>query len=576
MENLFIVLQLVVFNIILPTVDSLSDMIFCGKLASVDFHSSKTWAALVALPVVLNFLFTVAAYSKSPFKSRWNIWGERVALILQVWPQYFAFTIIYDIVMNGDGWTARREYYNRNISTIEPFVEAFFQVVVKLCIWTVFTQLHLESAQGAVNPLFDTTPERIYFYFSITSSMVTSLMGCIRFFKESPVRFLPQEGPVAGFLTLNYLLTFASVFFNAVAKVILLLLMVFYSLGVYGVLTPSLADRNGLDLVGTRNDTMCNEFAMVQACRDGSFQLRRHNISEKQLSKTWTQAKTSSHSQWRVFERLEGNAVFMFWDSDLDRWWDGKEKCLKERSECTIQPLKNFCGYSACKGTRIYCTDKINVLTYSRLLAVSLWFIFNILPQILIASIFLLITEKKAFLRVFLLFPELILSPYLTNVMFGPQIGILNSKSQPIHVIQMKKSLCWVNVILSVLGQIPTFYFLFSYLEEINQKASFTNFLMHGYSNPLRRDSNASFIPPYMAILSLSLAIITLALLFHLDNFLTSPNSFLVPLHRHAVSITPKGIMELEGPKKDKDQSAVNLGYLKDSNGISEDYIESK
>ena len=562
MENLFILFQLLVFNIILPTIDSLSDMRLCFKLATAEFHSSKTWAALVALPVILNFFFTIAAYSKSPFKSRWNIWMERVALILQVWPQYFAFTIMYDIVMNGAGWSARREYYNKNISTIEPFVEAFFQVVVKLCIWTVFTQLHLESAQGAVNPLFDSAPERAKFYFSITSSMVTSLMGCIRFFKESPVRFLPQDGPVAGFLTLKYLLTFTSVFFNAVAKVILLLLMVYYSLG---VLTPFVAEQNGLDLVGTRNDAMgkCNEFSMVQACRDGSFQLRRHRFApEKQLNETWTQATTSTHSQWRVFKRLEGNAVFMFWDSDLNRWWDGKKRCLEERSHCTIQPLKNFCGYSACKGTRIYCTDTINILTYSRLLAVFLWFLFNILPQILLASIFLLKTEKKAFLKVVLHFPEIILSPYLTNIMFGPQIGILNSKSQPTHVIQMKKSLCWVNVLLSVLGQFPTFYFLFSYLKEIHHGANFTNFLMHGYLNPLRKDS---FIPPYIAILSLSLAIVTLALLIHLDNFLASPNSFLVPLLRHQVSVTPEGLRE-EGPEKEKDQSFYNLAYIKDTN----------
>ena len=301
MENLFIIFQLVVFNIILPTIDSLSDMVFCGKLASVDFHSSTTWAALVALPVVFNFLFTVAAYSKSPFKSRWNIWGERVALILQVWPQYFAFTIIYDIVMNGDGWKARREYYNKNISTIEPFVEALFQVVIKLCIWTVFTQLHLENHEGE-NPLFSTTSERIYFYFTITSSMVSSLMGCIRFFKESPVRFLPQDGPLKGFFTLKYLLTFASVFFNAAAKVILLLLMVFYSLGVYGVLTPSVVDEKGIDLVGTMAEPKCNNFSMVQACRDGSFQLRRHGISDKKVN--WTTEEKSSLPEWRVFDRL--------------------------------------------------------------------------------------------------------------------------------------------------------------------------------------------------------------------------------------------------------------------------------
>ena len=558
MENLLTLLQLVVFNIILPTIDSFSDIFFCGQLATADFHSSGTWAFLVALPIILNFLFTVAAYRKSPYPSRWKKWAEKVALLLQVWPQYFSLTIIVDIINKKPGWETRREYYNKNISTIEPFVEAIFQVVIKLCIWTVFTQLHLEATHGEENPLFSTASGRIYFYFTITSSMVTSLMGCIRFFKESPVRFLPP-----GFFTLKYILTLTSVFFNTAAKVILLLLMVFYSLGVYGVLTPSVVDRKGIDLVGTKIEPKCNNFSMVQACRDGSFQLRRHGISDKNVN--WMTEEKS----WRVFDRLEGNAVVMFWDTENERWWDGKEKCLSARSACTIQSLKNFCGHSACSGTRLYCTDKINILTYSRLVAVALWFLFNILPQILLASIFLLITEKKAFLRIFLLFPELILAPYLTNIMFGPQFGILNSQTQPIHVIQMKKSLCWVNVLLSILGQVPTFYFLYSYLEEVNPKANFTNFLMHGYSNPLRRDFNASFIPPYMAILCLSIAIVTLALLIHLDYFLKSSHPFLVPILRHQVSVTTHGLEEMGGPKEDEHKPSHNEGYEADKVAVS-------
>ena len=539
MENLFILLQLVVFNIILPTIDSFSDMYFCGKLATSNFRSSGTWAILVALPVFLNFVFTVAAFRKSPYPSRWKKWVEKVALLVQVWPQYFALTIIVDIINKKPGWEAKREYFNRNISTIEPFVEAIFQVVIKLCIWTVFTQLHLEATHGEENPLFSTTSGRILFYFTITSSMVTSLMGCIRFFKESPVRFLPQDGPLSGFFTLKYLLTFASVFFNAASKVILLLLMVFYSFGVYGVLTPSVVDQKGIELVGTVTEPKCNNFSMVQACRDGSFQLRRHGISDKKVN--WTTEEKSSHPEWRVFDRLEGNAVVMFWDTENERWWDGKEECLARRSACTIQSLKNFCGHSACSGTRLYCTDRVNILTKSRLVAVALWFLFNILPHILFASCFLLITEKRAFLRILLLFPELILAPYLTNIMFGPQIGI------PVQVIQMKKSFCWVNVLFSILGQVPTFYFLYSYLEEVNPKATFANFLMHGYSNPLRSHFDASFIPPYMAILSLGIAILTLALLIHLDYFLESSHPFLVPIHRHKVFVSKHGLEEMGG-----------------------------
>ena len=69
MENCFTVLQLVFFNLVLPTIDNFSDMFFCVQLAMADFRSSGTWAFLVALPVILNFVFTVAAYRKSPFPS---------------------------------------------------------------------------------------------------------------------------------------------------------------------------------------------------------------------------------------------------------------------------------------------------------------------------------------------------------------------------------------------------------------------------------------------------------------------------------------------------------------------------
>ena len=170
-----------------------------------------------------------------------------------------------------------------------------------------------------------------------------------------------------------------------------------------------------------------------------------------------------------------------------------------------------------------------------------------------------------------ILFPELIFAPYLTNVMFGPQIGVLIGKTQPNHVIQMKKSLCWVNVLLSLLGQVPTFYFLYTYLEEIYPKVNFLQFLMHGFSNPLRRDVNASFIPPYVAILSLGIAIVTLTLLIHVDSFLESSHPFLAPIVRYQVSVTSQGLEEMEH----KPESHENQGFTCEGNIMSEISKES-
>ena len=96
-----------------------------------------------------------------------------------------------------------------------------------------------------------------------------------------------------------------------------------------------------------------------------------------------------------------------------------------------------------------------------------------------------------------------------------------------------------MNVLLSLLGQeVPTFYFLYTYLVEINPKVNFLQFLMHGFSNPLRRDVNASCIPRYVAILSLGIAIVTLALLIHVDPFPESSYPFLAPIVCHQVSVT--------------------------------------
>ena len=78
-------------------------------------------------------------------------------------------------------------------------------------------------------------------------------------------------------------------------------------------------------------------------------------------------------------------------------------------------------------------------------------------------------------------------------------------------------------------------------------------------------------IPPYMAILCLSIAIITLAFLIHLDYFLKSSHPFLVPILRHQVSVTTHGLLEIESPKEDEHKSSHNEGYIAEKVALSKD-----
>ena len=148
----------------------------------------------------------------------------------------------------------KRSYYMRNISTFEPFIESVSQLIIKLCIWTFFHQDHLEKFQGDVNPLFKETWEQHFFVLTTCVSGLASVLGIIRFFKEGPVRFLPQTGALNGVFNFKFILTFFAILFNALAKILLLIIMLYYSLGVLAVFTnPPI----GLDLVGTVSKPGC-------------------------------------------------------------------------------------------------------------------------------------------------------------------------------------------------------------------------------------------------------------------------------------------------------------------------------
>ena len=79
--QLFLLVQLLIFNIVMPTVDLVSDTYLCVKLL---LAGHPLWAAAVAMPMVINALFTAAAWHRCPHPS----WSHRsldwATLLLQV------------------------------------------------------------------------------------------------------------------------------------------------------------------------------------------------------------------------------------------------------------------------------------------------------------------------------------------------------------------------------------------------------------------------------------------------------------------------------------------------------------
>ena len=435
----------------------------------------------------------------------------------QVWPQYLSLGTAHDLLTGKPDWTKKRSYYMRNISTFEPFIESIAQLITKLCIWTFFTQAHLEKFQGDENPLFTKPWQRYFFYFTTCVSGLASILGVIRFFKEGPVRFLPQTGAVNGVLTLKFILTFFSSLFNALAKILLLILLLYFSLGLLPIFSPT---PPGLDLVGTVSDPLCSKLTLVQACRDtddSSFQVRLHFPDSKYTTGIpWVEPEP----EWRVFVRDENYGVRMFWNANKSEWWSGGESCLREwnYSKCE-EGLENNCGPS--ESMQLYCSDSIDTLTLSRLIAFNIWFGLNIFPQFMFATLVLLLVNVRGALQAFLHFPELTLSPALTNIMFGPKHLFWDccSKSDS-KDIRLRPKLCWVNNFLSLFGNIVSLSLL--YIQHCKADPLHRSLNIWGFLNYLvhanRIKSSVISLPPGLALFFHIVSVLLSSFVIHFNS----------------------------------------------------------
>ena len=77
----FLLCQILVFGVVLPTVDTFSDLVLSGQL----FVSGHIlWALAVLLPVLVNLLFIVVAFRQFPFAPWHHRYVSLTMLVFQV------------------------------------------------------------------------------------------------------------------------------------------------------------------------------------------------------------------------------------------------------------------------------------------------------------------------------------------------------------------------------------------------------------------------------------------------------------------------------------------------------------
>ena len=261
--------------------------------------------------------------------------------------------------------------------------------------------------------------------------------------------------------------------------------------------------------------------------------------------------------EWRVFKRAERNGAITFWNDHNQQWMLGNFTCLTDQSLCRAGRANQCRGPK--ESVRLYCGVGGTIVTLSRFVSLCAWLLLNILPQFLFASIIL--ARRHGFSHLALHLPELFASPIITNITFGPKDTFqCCDQFKNSSIIQFRRKLTWVSVIISVLGQFFSLWLMSTYYTNVfaRRDQTFGDFLVHGYL-----PDSPAFVPPCLPVACLAVSVLLLAFMMHLDCFRTLKHPFLASIQCHAIQITSKGYTELDH------ESMISRNAVDDVNKMS-------
>ena len=135
-ENIITILQHTIFDILLPTSDAFGDI----KFAISAFYSQNPGiGCLMILPVVLNTAFTFYKWFSTDHDTQKEKRFTWLLVVLNLWPQYQVLKLILLILRekSKDIWEPVQDKIKREISFIEPFVEAIPQFFVSAAVFNL-------------------------------------------------------------------------------------------------------------------------------------------------------------------------------------------------------------------------------------------------------------------------------------------------------------------------------------------------------------------------------------------------------------------------------------------------------
>ena len=196
---------LIIFNIILPTVDVYRDLRMMFTLYS--FPQYWRWGLFLFSGVATNFVFTCLAWWRleSAQSKRWS-W---LVLLLQLWPQWRAARVLRMTWRGVPAAPQEKAKLDREVGGLEPFLEAIPTAFVVYCIsYYRFSEPELWDRVGGWFPFF-------VGYYGACLTMTLFLKG-------GPCFILPSKGRAAGILTWRFATVILTIAITIYSKIMLM------------------------------------------------------------------------------------------------------------------------------------------------------------------------------------------------------------------------------------------------------------------------------------------------------------------------------------------------------------------
>ena len=412
------VCMLVIMSIFWPSCDVYSDLLLFIDLV---IRGEVRYATCLLLPQLVNIILTALLWRKLELKEH-RSWSW-ILVPLQAWPQFFALRIIWNMLLGKEEWKTSKLTLTNQINTLEPYTESLPCVYILMTLWVYEANIKENDRWGTSGHGRDSYSYKIFFASSVFS-IFSSNFGIIKFFKSSPVRFLPAVGPLDGYLAPKTLITFFSVLLLNTLKLLYLNLF----------LRVRVAER----LLYSVRGQVCQQVTLFY--QSFSFQRELYNLT----------STVQGLCQFEIFSPVRGKYgrkiyTFLFHEINEDSWVQiFNSTCVdagttKEEFNNYTKPLPT--------GSFLLCGDWMERADIVPNLLI--WLLVFILPHLLLSLLALknISGSCKGFTHLLVNQPQIIFSPAFSHFVFATQ------KDSPTR-LSLSPGFSWVNFLLHIISSI--------------------------------------------------------------------------------------------------------------------------